>query len=42
MPDDYPLLHNEPVQVRSPDAETWHVLGDLEEAFSYGWVLIGG
>jgi len=42
MPDHYPLLDNEPVQVRSPNAETWHVLGDLQEAFPSGWVLIGG
>ena len=42
MPDNYPVLDGEPVEVRSPDAETWHVLGDLYEAFPSGWVLIGG
>ena len=42
MPDSYPVLDKEPVEVHSPDAETWHVLGDLYEAFPSGWVLIGG
>ena len=42
MPDNYPVLDSEPVEVHSPAAETWHVLGDLYEAFPSGWVLIGG
>lgn len=42
MPDDYPLLDREPVEVRSPGAETWYLLGALQEAFPSGWVLIGG
>ena len=42
MTDDYPLLDREPVEVRSPSAETWHLLGGLQDAFPSGWVLIGG
>ena len=42
MPDDYPFLDREPVEVRSPSAETWHLLGGLQDAFPSGWVLIGG
>ena len=42
MPDGYPFLDREPVEVRSPSAETWHLLGGLQDAFPSGWVLIGG
>jgi hypothetical protein len=34
MPDDYPLLDSERGEVRSPSAETWHLLGGLQDAFS--------
>ncbi len=40
--DRFPVARDDPVDVSSPNDETWRVLGALEHRFPGGWVLIGG
>lgn len=37
MPDAYRVVDRDPVEVRSPDAETWQLLGALQLAFPSGF-----
>ena len=42
MSEQVPIVRNDPVEIISPNVDTWRILGELQVEFPAGWVLIGG
>jgi len=42
VPDPFPLIEREPVDVTGLASEMWQLLGRIDDRFPGGWVLVGG